>query len=42
VPFLVFQIISILKNASIAGYIQGDILNMILAKIDQHKDRTSV
>lgn len=40
VPFLVFQIISILKNASIAGYIQGDVLNMILAKIDRHKNGT--
>jgi hypothetical protein len=37
VPFLVFQIISILKNASVAGYIHVDILNLILDKIDQHK-----
>lgn len=37
IPFIVFQIISALKNASMAGYIQVDLLNKILDKIDNHK-----
>lgn len=42
IPFLVFQIISTLKNASLAGYIKADLLNNILDKIDQHKgERTN-
>jgi phage-related holin len=30
VPFMVFQLISALKNASMAGFIQADLLNEIL------------
>lgn len=37
IPFLVFQIISALKNASMAGFIKIDLLNLILDKIDKHK-----
>ena len=37
VPFMIFQIISALKNASMAGFIQVSLLNQILDKIDQHK-----
>jgi hypothetical protein len=37
VPFLFFQIISALKNASMAGFIKMDLLNKILDKIDKHK-----
>lgn len=37
IPFLVFQIISALKNASMAGFIKVDLLNTILDKIDNHK-----
>lgn len=37
IPFMVFQIISALKNASMAGYIKVDLLNKILDKIDNHK-----
>jgi phage-related holin len=37
VPFMIFQIISALKNASMAGFIQVGLLNEILDKIDQHK-----
>lgn len=37
VPFMVFQIISALKNASMAGFIQVGLLNQILDKIDKHK-----
>jgi len=37
IPFLLFQIISALKNASMAGFIKMDLLNQILDKIDNHK-----
>lgn len=37
VPFIIFQILSALKNASMAGFIQADLLNAILDKIDKHK-----
>ena len=36
-PFLVFQLISALKNASMAGWIKSDLVNTILDKIDHHK-----
>ena len=38
-PFIIFQIISTLKNASNAGFIKHSLLNTILEKIDQHKDK---
>ena len=37
VPFMIFQLISALKNASMAGFIQVSLLNQILDKIDKHK-----
>ena len=37
IPFIIFQILSALKNASMAGFIQADLLNTILDKIDKHK-----
>jgi hypothetical protein len=37
IPFIVFQIISALKNASMAGYIKAGLLNDILDRIDNHK-----
>ena len=37
VPFIIFQLISALKNASMAGFIKTELLNKILDKIDQHK-----
>ena len=37
VPFMVFQLISALKNASMSGFIQMSLLNQILDKIDKHK-----
>ena len=37
IPFMVFQLISALKNASMAGFIKMDLLNKILDKIDSHK-----
>lgn len=36
-PFILFQLMSALKNASMAGFIQNDLLNLILDKIDKHK-----
>ena len=36
-PFITFQLISALKNASMAGLIKIDLLNIILDKIDNHK-----
>lgn len=36
-PFMVFQLISALKNASMAGFIKNELLNAILDKIDKHK-----
>ena len=41
IPFMVFQIVSTLKNASMAGYIKVDLLNKILDKIDNHKGERS-
>jgi len=35
--FMVFEIVSTLKNASMAGYIKIDLVNIILDKIDTHK-----
>ena len=37
VPFMVLQLISALKNASMAGLIKVDELNKILDRIDKHK-----
>ena len=36
-PFIIFQLISALKNASMAGLIKNELLNIILDKIDKHK-----
>ena len=38
-PFLVFELISALKNASMAGFINNELLNTILDKIDSHKGK---
>ena len=37
IPFIIFQLISALKNASMIGWIPSSILNEILDKIDLHK-----
>ena len=37
VPFMILQLISALKNASMAGLIKTDELNKILDRIDNHK-----
>jgi phage-related holin len=36
-PFILFQLISALKNAARAGLIQNELLTVILDKIDKHK-----
>ena len=37
IPFMVFQLMSSLKNASMSGFIKADMLNTILDKFDKHK-----
>ena len=37
IPFIIFQLMSALKNASMAGFIKSAELNNILDKIDNHK-----
>ncbi len=41
-PFLVFQLISILKNASMVGVVTNELLTQILDKLDQHKGERDV
>ena len=36
-PFILFQLISAMKNASRAGFIRNELLTIILEKIDRHK-----
>jgi len=37
VPFIIFQLMSALKNASMAGFIKIEALNSIMDKFDGHK-----
>ena len=37
VPFIVFELISVLKNASMAGFLNSKEVNFVLDKIDKHK-----
>jgi len=41
-PFMVFQLISILKNASMVGIIKNELVIKILDKLDQHKGERDV
>ena len=41
-PFLVFQLISILKNASMVGIVHNELLTQILDKLDKHKGERDV
>lgn len=41
-PFLVFQLISILKNASMVGAVKNELVNQILDKLDKHKGEREV
>ena len=41
-PFLVFQLISILKNASMVGVVKNELLTQILDRLDQHKGKRDV
>jgi uncharacterized protein (DUF983 family) len=38
-PFIVFQLISALKNANRAKLIRNELLTILLNKIDQHKEK---
>jgi len=38
IPFIIFQMVSVLKNASMLGLIPSGMLTNILAKLDKHKD----
>ena len=40
-PLIIFQLISTLKNASMAGFVKIDELNRILDRIDKHKGKRS-
>ena len=39
VPFIILQLNSALKNASMAGFIKAELLNEILDRIDNHKGK---
>ena len=41
-PFMVFQLISVLKNASMVGIVQNELLTQILDKLDKHKGERNV
>jgi len=41
-PFLVFQLISTFKNASMVGLVKNDLLVKILDKLDKHKGERMV
>jgi phage-related holin len=36
-PLVIFQLISVLKNSSMAGFVKVEVLNQILDRIDKHK-----
>jgi toxin secretion/phage lysis holin len=41
-PFMVFQLISILKNASMVGVVTNELLTQILDRLDKHKGERNV
>jgi hypothetical protein len=41
-PFLVFQLISVLKNASRVGIVKNELVIQILEKLDRHKDERDI
>jgi hypothetical protein len=41
-PFLVFQLISILKNASMVGIVKNELVTQILDRLDKHKGSRDV
>lgn len=38
-PFLIFQLTSVIKNASMAGFITNELMNILLDKVDKHKGK---
>jgi phage-related holin len=41
-PFLVFQLISILKNASMVGVVKNELVIQILDRLDKHKGNREI
>jgi phage-related holin len=41
-PFMMFQLISVLKNASMVGIVKNELLTQILDKLDKHKGERDV
>ena len=41
-PFMVFQLISVFKNASMVGIVKNELVIQILDKLDQHKGERDV
>jgi hypothetical protein len=41
-PFMVFQLVSVLKNASMVGIVKNELLTQILDKLDKHKGERDV
>lgn len=41
-PFLVFQLISILKNASMVGIVKNELVTQILDRLDKHKGERDI
>lgn len=41
-PFLVFQLVSVLKNATMVGVVKNELLTQILDKLDKHKGERDV
>jgi phage-related holin len=41
-PFLVFQLISVLKNASMVGIVKNELLTQILDRLDKHKGERDI
>jgi hypothetical protein len=41
-PFMVFQLISILKNASMVGIVKNELVTQILDRLDKHKGERNV
>lgn len=41
-PFLVFQLISILKNASMVGIVKNELVMQVLSRLDNHKHERNI
>jgi len=41
-PFMIFQLISILKNASMVGIVKNELVTQILDRLDKHKGNREI